>query len=222
MDCCLNSVDLVERAHQLGFKIIVLNKNIQPNEFSNISGFPNLPSVLDLRLHTRCTVPISNPNQLHAIVASHLAMKNFDLFAVRALNDTVLKAIAEQSSFDCIDILSFDLTQPILTFTHAKHLKQIISKGIKLEIDFACALRDFTGRINIINQAQLILKPFKNDVLFSSGAKNLLELRTPEDLKIFREGVLGLGRDDGNYLETWLFEKVKKRGIYKLSQDSIH
>ena len=182
----------LQTAKLLGFKVIALNKTMLANaDFrGHCSKFENL-EFSGLKILRRLTVSVNQPAQLAQLSKLEISSMGYDLFAIRPMNDNVLKSLLETPLVN-MSILSLDLTQPILTTSMRPALAKLISSGVQIELEFSSCLKDSSGRVQCINQCRTVLATFKSGVFITSGAKSVLEMRSPTDLENFATHVLGL------------------------------
>ena len=190
MDLCVYSEDprVYDTASSLGFSLVAFTKQVSSNFDLNSLKFPTLKHDRLLVLN-RLTVAVSHPSQIAQLAT--IDRSAIDLLAIRPSNDQVLKTLLEKCPPN-FQIISLDLSQPLLTTSMRAGMKKLISQGIFFEIEFSSVLRDTTARGICVNQCRLVLNTFASGVLLSSGARNALELRSSFDLDLFAQGVLGL------------------------------
>ena len=182
----------MQTARLLGFNVIALNKNVLAT--ADLRGHRSKFETTDfpgLRILRRLTISVNQPAQLAQLSKLDISSMGYDLFAIRPMNDSVLKSLIE-SPLHNLDIMSLDLTQPILTSSMRPALAKVISSGVQIEVEFSSCLKDSSGRVQCINQCRNVLATFKSGVFISSGAKNVLEMRSNTDLTNFAMHVLGL------------------------------
>ena len=187
MDLSIYSEDerVLVSAASLGFTVVVLNKVV--TNFQHIPKFPIVKNEKIVVLN-RVTFVISHASQIAMI-----DLRNFhaNIFSLRPANEQVLKFILDKEITN-FHVISLDLAQPLLSMGMRAGMKKLISLGVCFEVEFAPLLRDAHVRGICVNQCRLVLNTFADGIIFSSGAKNALELRSAFDLDVFAAGVLGL------------------------------
>jgi len=194
MDLCLSidTYQALQTAHLLGFKKVALNRTVlATSDLRSHRAKFEATEYPGLEILKRLTVSPNQASQLAQLGTLDFKSMGYDILAIRPMNESVLRAILEAKSTPA-SILSLDLTQPLLTLGMRPALADLLASGTQLEVEFAAnCLRDASGRVQCINQCRHVLSTFKSGVFLSSGAKSVLEMRSPTDLINFSQ-VLGL------------------------------
>ena len=184
--------------HELGYNTIALNH----------TRTGKLPAVLDcpipdplpftsippnLTIFRRCTLVLTDS---HSNARLAELSKNYDIFAVRPIDERTLSLAC--TSLDC-DIISLDLTQRLPFWFKHRMLSEAVKSGKKFEISYAQGIQgDGTTRRNLISNAtQLIRASRGRGLVISSEARTGVELRGPWDA-INLAAVWGLGQERGH------------------------
>lgn len=151
-------------------------------------GFQQPGPLLQLR---RVTLLVADGAQLSVAnqVARRRSPDGFDLVAFRPTTDEAWQLICEGG--EC-DFVSFCLEERLPFPLRQKEVTTFVKRGGLFEVEFAHALRDTTKRrALIVNVEQLVHRTRSKHILFTSGANDALEMRSPHDLANFA-AVLGL------------------------------
>ena len=201
LNISFESTQAIQTARLLGFKAIAINKTIlATSDFRSLKS-TTTPHCPDLKVYNRLTIAVNQPSQLPLLSKIDISM--FDMLAIRPMNDSVLRSLL--SSFpSSFHILSLDLTQPLLTTSMRPSLSKLIDSGVQIEVDFASCLKDSSGRVQCINQCRQVLSTFSSGAFLSSGARNILEMRSPGDLANFSTKILGLRSKNSKLRLGWV------------------
>ncbi len=209
LSLCCETAQTLEEARNLLFKIAAFNKVIPVSSDLRSSRKSGDSQITGLTLLNRLTVVISNVAQIPILNQIEAARLGYEVIAVRPLNESVLKAICEKGQ---CDLISLDLTTQILSPGVKNSIKSAIGRGVGIEIELAPFLRDNSSRPIFISQCRQHLSSFGSGVFLSSGAKNLLELRSPSDLDNFGTAVFGL-KSKSSKEATECFRRALKRNM---------
>ena len=82
-----------------------------------------------------------------------------------------------------VDIISLDLTQRLPFQLKFPTLNAAIQRGVYFEISIAPCIRDSSLRRNVISNAIQLIRVARNkNILLSTGAERVSELRSPHDV----------------------------------------
>ncbi|KAL6925691.1 hypothetical protein ACO0SA_000292 [Hanseniaspora valbyensis] len=143
----------------------------------------------NLKLFTRVTVEIDDPNQLGSLFINLNAPSNpnrFDLVAILPLSEKGLSFLTNNngasSNSASIDILTFDYSNYFNGF-HLKHktMNGITRRGIKIEISYA-SIFNMSNQSNLkfVNNAKQVVRCCRKGIktcIISSGAKKNTNVR---------------------------------------------
>ena len=195
LNVCFETAAALETAKDLGYRIIAISKTVPASsEVRAADSTSSLPQTdgAGMTVLRRITLALSSVAQLSVLAQLYCNRKGFDIIAARPLNDTVLKALCDKGA---CDIISLDLSASILSSGLRSSLKSAIDRGVSIEVEFGTCLRDISCRTSMVSQCMQFLSSFSKGVVVSSGARNVLEMRSPVDLQNFAKSVLGLKSD---------------------------
>jgi len=215
-------LDLVRRALALGYQTVALNVEVNQNQFLTkkqakdkaknieyLTDFPPPPGVkltpedypdlaskgLTPTILTRLTIHITSNDFMIHYNTSKFA-KQYDLLAINVSSTPCLSSLLK-SSFRW-DILSFcpsTVTQGV-KWTR-KLYYECVERHVYFEIPYSAMIRDSLDRRRVISHAHTYHSVGKSrNIVFTSGARNPLELRAPGDVANLA-WILGLTENQG-------------------------
>ena len=177
----------------LGYETIAVNRTISPDKKGKggqdkIPGPPNLtnlPGLEDLKkvcpklkLLSRITVVTEDQQQVRFIHGE--TVQSYDIVSVQPMNEKLFQQVAQ--AIEC-DIISLDMTSRIPFYLRHPQVKLAIDRGISFEILYAPAIRNEGLRKHTITNALELNRVCKGrNVVISSGAERIMELRGPYDV----------------------------------------
>ncbi|XP_023244592.1 ribonuclease P protein subunit p30-like [Centruroides sculpturatus] len=131
-----------------------------------------------VRVLTRLTAIVSTEIHCHYLMHSNV-VKLYDILSVQPENEKMFKYILNNMN---IDIISLNLE--MLPFLIKKnHIKQAANKGMHFEIEYSQLLRNRLCRVwTIAKGRNLVSNGCKKNLIVSSGAKNAMDIRQPEEV----------------------------------------
>lgn len=139
---------------------------------------------------TRVTITINESGALAQVRDMNEILASYDIIAVRTTNEKVFHNLCQEVNI--VDIVTFDLTDKMFKLKH-NLLYEGGAKGLFFELQYAEALKnEKTRRMVLSNMANISRVSRGKHLLFSSGAKNSLQLRSPADLhSLYRNSKVG-------------------------------
>jgi len=129
---------------------------------------------------TRINVVMMDQAQQHGLNSTNNILLGYDLVSVTPANDKILHTCIQN---DNIDIISFDFSQRLPFYLKLTPVKMAIERGIMFEVTYSACFRDSAARRNFVSNCMhlLFLTRGKN-VIFSSGAQRVLDMRNPAEV----------------------------------------
>lgn len=247
-------LELIASSISDSYSILGINKIIRNNiSEDKCSNFPlilldnkNLKNVLDktcikflnkcnvnlinlekISLLKRVTLEISEQKDLFQLStnSSNNLLNNYDLISIKPLNDIILEScLTGDLNFDIIT-LNLDIK---FNFLGKKNLIQsAIKKGIFFEFLYGDYISKEANRAGFNSNFLIFNEIVKGDnIIFSSGASNIFEQRSPYDICVLLETVFGIKQDiakkmiSENSLKAVL--KSKQRKFFKRASNSYY
>ncbi|XP_060175173.1 protein GAMETOPHYTE DEFECTIVE 1-like [Lycium barbarum] len=197
---------LIIKAMELGYTGIAYNRTFKgvmsESDRCNIPLFP-LSSILKLspslsstvefrrkllnvvvsspfRQYTRLTVVVDSSSQASALNSGNPILKSYDIVAVRPLNQNAFEQACQVSE---VDIIAIDFSDKLPFRLKQSMVKAAIQRGVHFEITYSSLISDAQMRRQIISNAKLLVDWTRGkNLLFSSAAPSLTELRGPYDV----------------------------------------
>ena len=214
LNVCFETEAALETAKDLGYLMIALSRSIPASSDLRSLSFPTIHSgSLSITVLRRVTLIISSVSQISVLSQLYTARKDFDIIAARPVNDTVLKALCEKG---LCDLISLDPSCQLLSSSSRSAIKSAIDRGISIEVEFGPCLRDMSIRTSMVSQCKQYLSSFTKGVFVSSGARNVLEMRSALDLSNFANCVLGLKTNSAKEASECLSKALKRSGIAEI------
>lgn len=105
---------------------------------------------------------------------------SYDLVAVKTTNEKVFHSLCLEANV--VDIVTFYLSEKLFKLKH-NVMYEAAGRGLKFELQYGEALRNEKSRRMVLsNMANVCRITRGKHLLFSSGARNKLQLRSPADL----------------------------------------
>ncbi|KAJ2890411.1 RNA-binding RNA processing protein rpp1 [Coemansia aciculifera] len=211
----------VERARALGYQVVALNQTINTKlAAGHLAVWKSMPEIKNaeyswnretgariasnatdrvkqgkIRVLRRLTVIVSDSSQSLSLTSSSGAMSaEYDVVAVRPTSDKLLFA-ASSGAWEAVDIISLDMGGRWGFFVKHKTAGQAISMGLTLELTYQPALTDSATRQQWVSNAASIVRVTRGKgVIWTSGARQAFDLRSPYDIAALGE-VLQLNAD---------------------------
>uniref|UniRef100_A0A6B2LCT3 Uncharacterized protein n=1 Tax=Arcella intermedia TaxID=1963864 RepID=A0A6B2LCT3_9EUKA len=134
----------------------------------------------DFKQFRRLTLHVEEEGQLNALHQSSPIFSQYDIIAVSASNETLLKKCIDNGD---VDIISFDFSQKISYPLRNKVISNAINKGIHFEILYSKVFgKKDAQALWLRNALHLVRISRGKNIILSSGAKDPLDLRGPYDV----------------------------------------
>ncbi|KAG0166780.1 hypothetical protein DFQ28_006863 [Apophysomyces sp. BC1034] len=181
----LSDVDRLERIltriSQMPRAVIALNQtvsNIKEAQTPDPVAPARFPTVEQLK---RVTVVVEDSKKNYQLVATNPLNQTIDILAAQPTNIDVCKHACQ--SYD-IDLISIDLSQKGVSPGYAA-ASVAVNRGIFFEICYTQLFRDPKRRsVFFSNVKRLVEVTRGNNLIFSSGALQALEIKRPSDLRM--------------------------------------
>ncbi|KAJ2756362.1 RNA-binding RNA processing protein rpp1 [Coemansia pectinata] len=225
----------IERARALGYQVVALNQTINSKLVpEHLAVWKSMPAIKDavyswnretgarvggssfdgvprgkIRVLRRLTVIVSDTAQSQSLTGSGSATTaEYDVVAVRPTSDKLLSA-ASSGAWEAVDIISLDMGGRWGYFVKHKIAGQVLANGLTLEISYQPALTDSATRQQWVSNAASIVRVTRGrGVVWTSGARQAFDLRSPYDISALGE-VLQLNGD------------LSKRGLSSSSRATL-
>eukprot|EP00249_Psilotum_nudum_P013199 c24208_g1_i3 orf=18-1274(-) len=171
-----------------------------------------VPMGQPFRQYSRLTVVVDSPIQASALNAANPVLRSYDLVAVRPSN---------QKSFDqaCthleVDLISLDLCHRLPFSLKAVTVKAAVERGVYFEIVYSQVFSNSIARRELFANAQVLqgLTCGRN-IIVSSGARQAMELRGPNDIANMAT-FFGLSREGAKATISTNCEAVVLHGLQR-------
>jgi len=121
---------------------------------------------------------LNQPSDINFVSSFSPIIDRFDLLAVCPQSEKLLQQVLGLE----VDILCFDFTKKLPFRIKRPHLNVALEKGVMFEIQYAHLLRSSATRRTCITSSLELLETVKGkNVILSSGAANVMEIRGPYD-----------------------------------------
>ena len=179
-------IDKVKRSISLGYKVIALAVHVDGRNLAKttVVAPPKIHKThkfdKKVSIYTRLTVTMDDQAILYKLSQSQWA-KEYDILAIQPLNEKIMQSFCS-GNIDC-DILTLNMSEKLPFDLKRVNLTLPVVRGSVFEINYSQALSSQTARVNVISNGQLLVdKSRSKSILLSSGARNLLFLRSPYDV----------------------------------------
>ena len=208
----------IRKASMLGYKMVgvPLPANIEKEKIEQLKS---IAENFNLDLVTRLNLKPESAGNLLKNLRRY--RRKFEVISVRCLS----KAVARQAAKDRrVDLLDF-IENPKKRFFDKAEAELASNSLAALEIEAKQILiSPFPRRIHLISRIRTEIEiAIKYDipVVFSSGADNLIYMRTPRDLAAFFSTLLDLSKEDAlNFLSN-VPKSLVERNREKLSENFV-
>ncbi|KAJ2472138.1 RNA-binding RNA processing protein rpp1 [Coemansia sp. RSA 2322] len=211
-------VQAVEQARGLGYQVVALNQTIHGKlAADHLAVWRSIPAIKNaelswdretgtrgsgsaaasvgrgkIRVLRRVTAVVSDAAQGHSLGGA--VAGEYDVVAVRPTSDKLLAA-ACSGTWEAVDVVSLDMGARWGYFVKHKTAGQALALGLSLEIAYGPALADATTRQQwVSNAAGLVRVTRGKGVIWTSGARQAFDLRSPYDITALGD-VLQLNAD---------------------------
>ncbi|CAJ0932368.1 unnamed protein product, partial [Mesorhabditis belari] len=132
-----------------------------------------------LRQFSRITVSLNEQNALHNFF-NNSQLKKYDLIAVRPGSDAILNTLQRKTDF--FDIVTYEQSSKTGWLMMSKKIEAIRDEGVVFEISYASALGDSYARRMMLSNGRFLMQALRRrGIIFSSGARDVIDLRAPYD-----------------------------------------
>ena len=176
--------EYITMAQLLGYKGIAFNTIINLSKYTKLEKEPSFPKPPELhqvpkfKVWNRCTLNITNFNQLRCLKS----ISGWDLVAVTTNSEDLINKLC-QNFYTHFDIISLELTRKLPFLIKHKMITAPISQGILLEVSYVSAIKDSASCRNIVsNTINLAWASRNRGILLTSNAERPLFLRGPYDV----------------------------------------
>ncbi|KAE8038959.1 hypothetical protein FH972_011418 [Carpinus fangiana] len=139
-----------------------------------------VPLASPFRQYTRLTVCAEGPSQAQALNSGNPILKTYDLVAVRPLNQAIFDQACEKLE---ADIIAIDFSERLPFRLKLPMVKAAIKRGVYFELTYSDLIVDVQTRRQMISNAKLLVDWTRGkNLIFSSGAPSVNELRGPYDV----------------------------------------
>lgn len=129
---------------------------------------------------SRITLTINETGALAQLRDINEVLKSYDLIAVKTTNEKVFHTLCLEATL--VDIVTFDLSDKLFKLKH-NVMYEAASRGIKFELQYGEALRNEKVRRMVLSNIANVSRITRGKhLIFSSGAKSKLQIRSPADL----------------------------------------
>ncbi|KAJ2847703.1 RNA-binding RNA processing protein rpp1 [Coemansia brasiliensis] len=190
----------IERARELGYSIVALNQTIHgrlmPEHLQIWQSVPQFANsqlswtsvrVADtkdgiprgeIRVLRRLTAVISDATQGHSL--SGALASEYDLVAVRPTSEKTLLA-ACNGTWEAVDMVALDMGSRWGFLAKQKIVAQALALGVSFEVAYQPALESARQQW-VCNTSNIVRVTRGRGMVWTSGARQPLELRTPYDI----------------------------------------
>jgi len=127
---------------------------------------------------SRFTTMFNDPAIAHQIDKCPEVM-SYDILALQPVDEKTFQIAAQKLD---ADIICVDLTEHI-SYIKRTMIKVAVERGIHIELVYSPALRDSGIKCNVIANAQTLVGAARGrNIIISSGAQEVLDLRSPYDV----------------------------------------
>lgn len=156
--------------------------NVQKNDLINWDK---------IKIYKRLTIEISEQKEIFQFTKPNNYLKNFDILAVKPLNDKMLESCL-MTDLNC-DIINIDLYEKFSFMSKKKLFQTAADKGMFFEIEYGKFITDNESRNTFISNFLLLNQVLKGkNIIISSGAENLFMMRNPEDIITIMETIFDM------------------------------
>lgn len=150
-----------------------------PSDLTKLPGLEDLKKLCPrLKLLSRITIVVQDQSNIRYVVGD--VVQSYDIVAVRPMNEKLFQQICQTVE---ADVVSLDMTSRLPFYIKHPQVKLAIERGMSFEIAYSPAIRDDFLRKNVIANALELVRVCKGkNVVVSSGAESVMELRGPYDL----------------------------------------
>ncbi|XP_055382669.1 ribonuclease P protein subunit p30 [Condylostylus longicornis] len=217
-------ISILKEALKLGYRTVAIEEIYDHSQKENKKSSDIFPSPVELdfleefngrlRILRRLTIIYSDVNISHPM-SNSLNLKKYDLIAGLPKNDNALNHC--YTSF-AGDLICFNPDASNL-FIQRKPYQVAVARGMFIEIKYSDAIQNSTYRKDIIKIAHNYhVKGKSKNIIISSGAKSVFELRGPYDIANLAL-IFGLSEEQGkssiSSLCRMLFLKAEGRRLGK-------
>ncbi|KAJ2804647.1 RNA-binding RNA processing protein rpp1 [Coemansia guatemalensis] len=198
----------IEQARAFGYSVVALNQTVQGRLVpEHLAVWKSAPVFKDAMLSWNCTtgtrtgegaagrVPrgkirvlrrvtavIADAAHGHSLSSSGPTANEYDVVAVQPASEKILLS-ACSGAWDAVDLVALDMGARWGFFAKHKTVGQALANGLSLEVAYRPALVDATTRQQwVSNTAGVVRATRGRGLVWTSGARQALDLRTPYDI----------------------------------------
>ncbi|KAJ2616566.1 RNA-binding RNA processing protein rpp1 [Coemansia sp. RSA 1365] len=198
----------IEQARVFGYSVVALNQTVQgrltPEHLAVWKSAPVFKNAVlgwdcktgartgegaagrvprgKIRILRRVTAVIADAAHGHALGSSGPTANEYDVVAVQPASEKIMLA-ACSGVWDAVDMVALDMGARWGFFAKHKTVGQALANGLSLEIAYRPALADAATRQQWVSNAAGVVRATRGrGLVWTSGARQALELRTPYDI----------------------------------------
>ncbi|KAH8973295.1 hypothetical protein BDL97_01G038400 [Sphagnum fallax] len=139
-----------------------------------------VPAAQPFRQFSRITVVVEDTVQAAALNSANPVLRSYDIVAARPKNQ---KAFNQACTHLEVDLISVDFSQRLPFRLKAPMVNAALKRGVFFEVSYGHALFDPRARRELFGQTQTLQAMTRgHGVVLSSGARQAMELRGPNDV----------------------------------------
>ncbi|CAN0921699.1 Protein GAMETOPHYTE DEFECTIVE 1 [Linum grandiflorum] len=195
--------------------------NVVPSLASSVTFHRELlgvPRDSPFRQYTRLTVCVNSQAQAQVLNSGNPILKSYDVVAVKPTNQIVFDHACLKSE---VDIISIDFSEKLPFRLKMSMVKAAVERGVYFEIVYSDLIADVQARKQMIPSAKLLVDWTRGkNLIFSSAASSVTELRGPYDVANLLSSLLGLSMERAKEAlskncRNLLTNSLRKKNFYK-------
>ena len=138
-------------------------------------------AIQDIRQLSRITVTVDDVIDAQLLTVGNAILNSFDIVAARPGNMKVMAYLCKTAD---IDIITLDFTHRLPFATNKKLLDEAVKRGIFIEILYSPIIGASSGaRQEVFSNTRILIQYLRGkNIIISSGADNLAQIRGPMDV----------------------------------------
>eukprot|EP00397_Hematodinium_sp_SG-2012_P066093 GEMP01097951.1.p1 GENE.GEMP01097951.1~~GEMP01097951.1.p1 ORF type:complete len:203 (+),score=35.55 GEMP01097951.1:23-631(+) len=186
-----NAKEMALQAQRFGYRCVAFDCKVTPAQARLLQPFGvSIPGIRALR---RITVTVNND----PVDFSEIS-RCWDILCVHPLTEDAWKKCCS-GQLQC-DVITLNLGEKLPFRILRADVDQFVKRNGFFELVFNQALRDQTARRYVFQNSQEFIRITRGkNIILTSGATNVMEMRSPEDLRNFAQ-VLGMRGMNGEEL----------------------
>ncbi|KAJ0987716.1 hypothetical protein J5N97_006072 [Dioscorea zingiberensis] len=192
-----------------------------PALYSSVSlhrGLLGAPLSSPFHQYTRLTVLVDSAASASAIHSSNPLFRSYDIVAARPLNQVAFEHACQVSE---VDLISVDFSGKVPFRLKLPMVEAAIKRGVYFEVTYASLISDVNRRRQMLAEAKLLVDWARGrNIIISSAASNVNELRGPYDVINLSAILLGLSKEKAKNAiskncRSLLENTLRKKHFYK-------